>query len=179
MHPGQTHSGEPAVVEASAADRDFLGLMLFEAAHWRPSTLRPELSQALARPELSKWLEDWGRRKGDAGVLAVGAGDAPIGAAWYRFWTDENHSYGYVSPEVPELAIAVAAEHRGRGVGTMLMSGLFLAAFRHGVAQLSLSVERDNPAVGLYRAFGFREVGTVGNAWTMLADVPAFGDAHF
>jgi len=28
-----------------------------------------------------------------------------MGAAWYRFWGPEQHSYGYIAPQIPELAL--------------------------------------------------------------------------
>lgn len=161
------------LIEATAAHLPFLREMLFEAAYWRPGVHRPPLDLALQRPELRKLLAGWGTRPGDAGVIALGPADEFVGASWYRFWTDADHSYGYVSADIPELAIAVAADRRGQGAGKALMTGLLLTASRAGLERISLSVEQDNPAASLYRRFGFREVSTVGNAWTMVAEVPA------
>lgn len=142
--------------------------MLFEAAHWRPSEARPSLEQSLARPDLAKLLQDWSSRPGDVGVVAR-LGGADVGAAWYRFWSDDDHSYGYVGNHVPELAIAVVPEQRGRGIGSALLEQLLEQARQRGVERFSLSVERDNPAQRLYRRFGFERVGENGNAWTMMA----------
>ena len=151
-HPGFNAAGfvilpsdagsEWTVVRAGAADRGFLGEMLYEAAFWRPGGVRPALEQALCRPDLAKWLDGWGQRGGDAGVIALGDGEAPVGAAWYRHWTDGNHSFGYVSETVPELAIGVVEAFRGRGVGKALLTALFLEASRNRIEQLSLSVAK-------------------------------------
>jgi ribosomal protein S18 acetylase RimI-like enzyme len=153
---------------AEAKDLPFLREMLFEAGFWRPGGERPPLAEALARPDLAKLLAGWGRH-GDTGVIAEDAAARPVGAAWYRFWSDADHSYGYVSPEVPELGIAVRAEARGSGVGELLLRALLAEAGRRGVAELSLSVERDNPAARLYERVGFQRVGEVGGAFTMRA----------
>ena len=140
--------------------------MLMEAAYWRVDATRPPIDEALADPELSKLLADWGR-EGDVGVIAVD--DAiPVGAAWYRFWTEDNHSYGYVAEDVPELAIGVVSERRGEGIGAALLDALMEAARDENVARVSLSVEKDNPALRLYERAGFESMGELGNAWTMI-----------
>lgn len=147
-------------------DLPFLREMLFEAAYWRPEAPRPPLEVGLARPDLANLLTGWGRA-GDCGVIAH-EGSAPLGAAWYRLWTGDDHSYGFVAPEIPELAIGVAGGYRRRGVGRLLMKALIEEARQAGVPALSLSVERDNPAARLYHDLGFREHEAAGNAWTLI-----------
>jgi hypothetical protein len=93
----------------------FLEQMLFEAFFWNPSQTRPELQEFMQHPEFRKLLSDWGRA-GDKAVIAE-EGETPIGAAWYRLWTGENHSYGFVDAETPELGMAMRASHRSKGVG--------------------------------------------------------------
>ena len=102
-------------------------------------------------------------------MIAEDAGNRPVGAAWYRFWSDHDHSYGYVSADIPELGIAVVGGSRNRGVGGRLLHALRKLAADHGIAYLSLSVEEDNPARRLYLQHGFEQVAMVGNAWTMVA----------
>jgi ribosomal-protein-alanine N-acetyltransferase len=155
--------------EAAPGDIGFLREMLYEAAFWRPGPERAPMEEALARPELAKILRNWGR-DGDTAVLAVVSGNVPVGAAWYRLWSEEDHSFGYVGPEVPELGIAVAATHRGRGVGAQLLAAILNLAAGQGIRRVSLSVERDNPAVLLYKRYGFTAVGALGNSWTMVAE---------
>lgn len=153
----------------SAGDLPFLKEMLFEAAFWRAGSPRPALEAGLARPDLSKLLEGWGRA-GDTAVIAES--DTPLGAAWYRFWSAENHSHGFVAPEVPELGLAVRPEFRRQGLGARLLRALLEQAGREGIRRVSLSVELENPAQQLYRRIGFRSVGRVGEAWTMVVEVP-------
>ena len=148
-------------------DLPVLRNMLYEAVYWR-GIERPELEKGLARPEISKLLADWGR-VGDVAVIAQ-EHCTPLGAAWYRFWDDENHSYGYVANDVPELAIGVLEQARGRGIGRLLIERLLNEARRSGITRVSLSVERDNPALLLYEVIGFQVVGFVGNAYTMVAN---------
>jgi ribosomal protein S18 acetylase RimI-like enzyme len=158
----------PQLRRASLSDLPFLEEMLFEAAFWRASHPRPAFEIGLQRPDLAKLLRGWGRR-GDTGFVAVSAASDRLGAAWYRHWSKEDHSYGFVSEEIPELAIGVRPEARGRGVGGLLLRALLAEAGRQGIVQVSLSVEADNPAQRLYERMGFERIGREGNAWTMVA----------
>jgi ribosomal protein S18 acetylase RimI-like enzyme len=164
----------PQLREARISDLPFLEEMLFEAAFWRPSLPRPRLEIGLQRPDLARLLHGWGRR-GDTALLAVSDAAHPLGAAWYRFWSKDHHSYGFVSEYIPELAIGVRREARGRGVGGLLVRELLAEAARQGIAQVSLSVEVDNPALRLYERLGFERIGREGNAWTMVADAARVG----
>ncbi len=154
--------------EGTLQDLPFLRQMLFEAAYWRPDVHRPALQEGLSQPEIAKLLADWGR-EGDTAVIAETVMSQSVGAAWYRYWTDDNHSYGYVSADIPELGIAVCLDWRRRGVGNTLLSALKQQACQQGVESLSLSVEKDNPAHNLYLQHRFRPIEQVGNAWTMVA----------
>ncbi len=154
---------------SSPADVVFLRQMLYEAATWRPGEVRPPEDALLSDPRVAVYVEGWGRAR-DAGIVAT-SGDGRLGAAWYRTFDAGSHGYGFVEAGIPELTIAVRRELRGRGIGTSLLQGLVERARLDGLVALSLSVERDNPAVHLYERFGFVAVGGVGNTWKMRLDV--------
>jgi ribosomal protein S18 acetylase RimI-like enzyme len=154
---------------AGATDLPFLEAMLFETVHWRAGARRPVLEQALAKPEVARYVEGWGR-PGDAGVVAV-EGGPPLGAAWYRLFTAARPGYGFVDERTPELTVGVVAGERGRGVGTALLRALLESAHDAGFERISLSVEPDNPAARLYARAGFTRVGGGSGAWTMLAEL--------
>jgi ribosomal protein S18 acetylase RimI-like enzyme len=124
----------------------------------------------MADPKLALYVQSWGRT-GDAGVVAEDQTGRPLGAAWYRLFTSDEHGYGFVDVAIPELTVAVKAEVRDRGVGTALLQGLVERARVDGVPALSLSVEEDNPALSLYERLGFVVVGRIENAWTMRRDL--------
>lgn len=152
--------------EATPADLPFLRRMLHEAANWRGGSLVP-----VSLPEIARYVEGWGSREGDFGVVAVEAAGRCVGAAWYRYFDEDRHGYGYVADDVPEVTVAVEASSRGVGVGRALLRELVDRAARRGVRALSLSVEEDNPAVALYLSCGFVEVGRADNARTMTRDL--------
>ncbi len=138
---------------AVQADGMFLGDMVVEAANWRAGAPRPK-HQVLTSPEHSRYVSGW-MRPTDAGFVAMDAGGAPIGAAWYRLMPRNDPGFGYVGTQVPELIIGVRQIWRAHGVGRALLQSLAQQGRADGYARLSLSVERGNFAVTLYRSEGF------------------------
>jgi GNAT superfamily N-acetyltransferase len=155
---------------ATPNDVDFMRLMLYEAAYWRPGQRRLPFHSALADPKIARYIKGWGRA-GDLGLLAVDARNQQLGAAWYRVFAADEPGYGFVDASIPEVTIAIGSPYRRRGVGGELLSALMEQARRAGFKQLSLSVARDNPARALYERHGFVTVKEDGNALTMRADL--------
>ena len=137
---------------AAAEDFTFLATMLGEAAVWRPDKPTPTGDQVLADPRYAMYLAGWPRH-GDYGLVAEQ--DGPVGAAWYRTYTEVSHGHGFFSEEVPELSIAVVASRRHEGIGRRLLVDLIEASIAQRHPALSLSVNVDNPARGLYESVGF------------------------
>ena len=153
-----------SVRKGGHSDLEFLRLMLYEAAYWR-SGERPPIDKALADPELGKLLAGWGRQ-GDFALIAQDLSN-PVGAAWIRYWTKEEHSYGFVADDIPELSIGIMKPYRKLGIGRLLLRQLF-TEIATTTPQVSLSVEQDNPALKLYRSMQFKVVDKVANSFTMV-----------
>jgi ribosomal protein S18 acetylase RimI-like enzyme len=132
--------------------------MLGEAAVWRPDKPTPTADEVMADPRYAMYLSGWPRH-GDQGLVAEQ--DGPLGAAWYRTYTEANHGYGFVAEDVPELSVAVIASRRREGIGRRLLVDLIAASEAQGYTALSLSVNHANPARGLYESVGFQPVGEV------------------
>ena len=147
------------------ADLPFLATMLGEAAVWRPDKPTPSGDEVLADTRYAMYLAGW-PREGDYGLVAEQGG--PLGAAWYRTYTEASHGHGFVAEDVPELSIAVIASRRREGIGRRLLTDLIEAGIDHGHPALSLGVNVDNPARGLYESMGFRYVERHGITWTMI-----------
>lgn len=154
---------------AAPGDVDFLHEMLYEAAHWRPGGPRPDPAEARADPRIAQYADGFGR-PGDAGVVAEEDG-RPVGAAWYRRFTAAAPADGFVEESIPEVAIAVVPDARGRGLGTALLRALLERAAADGLAAVSLSVNDANPARGLYVKLGFFRVGGTPGSSTMVCRV--------
>jgi ribosomal protein S18 acetylase RimI-like enzyme len=152
--------------DALDADLSFMREMLFEAFFWDPCIRRPSLHAFAENSEFRKLLDRWGR-SGDRAAIAE-QGVIPVGAAWFRLWTPELHSYGFVDSAIPEIAMGVIQSCRSRGIGRALLGRLIEAARADGFPALSLSVSPTNHALKLYSSAGFRKVGESGNSWTLL-----------
>ncbi len=150
---------------AEASDADFLMEMLVVAAFWRAVGPRGTAPAVLSQPELAHYVEGW-PRPGDLGVIALEA-HQPVGAAWIRFFPENDPGYGFVDAATPELSIGVRQECRARGIGSQLLDALIASAREEGLPSLSLSVEPDNYARGLYERVGFRRVDDANGSLTM------------
>src|SRR5438093_6674268 len=109
--------------EASASDEPFLREMLYHSLYV-PAGCAPFDRDVVTRPEIAKYVEEWGR-SGDLALIAVYPNrDEAVGAVWMRIFTVFEKGYGYVGENIPELGIAVMPEHRGGGIGTTLLQRL-------------------------------------------------------
>jgi len=138
---------------ATLSDSFVLRGMLYEAAAPLARD-RPSEEQLLSNPQITAFVDGWGRT-GDHGVIAE-ADLEPAGAAWFRVFPDDDPEGGFVGGETPELLIALAPEHRGKGVGGLMLTELIQKARAEKKTALGLNVPRSNlPAVALFRRLGF------------------------
>ena len=154
--------------KAGPHDVRFLRDMLHHAFY------RREGSEAAQEQPVYRYVYAWGR-PGDAGVIALDEG-FPVGAAWYRLFQEKEPGYGFVDERTPELATAVVPSRRGRGIGERLLRALMERARDEGHGALSLAVEADHPAIGLYDRLGFREVRREGDMVVMVAQLGEASD---
>jgi len=132
------------------ADEPLLWEMLYQGIHSSGSqgALSPDI---VHQPEFARFVSEWGR-PGDSGVVAYDREQKkPIGAAWFRFRSQEPSNS---QATVPELAFAVRAENRRQGIGAALLTHLVKAEPQYST--VSIPVSSDNPAVRLYERFGFK-----------------------
>ncbi len=149
-----------------ATDHSFLWAMLDRALYVLPGT-SPLPKDVIFQPKLAKYVENWGSKEGDRGVIAILADSQTcIGAAWLRMFKSHNPGYGYVDDYTPELSIAVLPEYRGQGIGTKLLTKLF-SEVKNCYPAVSLSVSSENPALQLYRRLGFEAIAQYNDSLTM------------
>ena len=161
--------------DAAAGDGEFMADMLVAVVNWSPRWKARSRRRVLSAPATGRYIAGWPRGT-DLGVIA-GAGGAPIGAAWLRFFAPDGRGYGYVAPDVPELTIGVVASWRGRGAGRALLRAVAARATSAGIARISLSVERANFARDLYLSEGYQVTGSGGPQADTMVKVLAAGCA--
>jgi ribosomal protein S18 acetylase RimI-like enzyme len=132
-----------------AIDIPFLRDMLHHAYYWREND--PEAADPVAR-----YVVNFGR-PGDAAVIAIEE-HRRVGAAWYRLFTHDEQGFAFIDERTPEATIAVVPSMRGRGIGSGLLERLLARARQEGYDAVSLSVEKDSPAIALYERHGFERV---------------------
>ena len=90
-----------------------------------------------------------------------------VGAIWARIMND----YGHIDENTPSLAMSVLKAYRGMGIGTSLLTQMLSTEKAAGYAKLSLSVQKDNYAVKLYRKAGFTTVCETDEEYIMIVDL--------
>ncbi len=137
-------------------DETFLWEALYYAVYVGPGEpARPP--EIVRQSKLARYVLGWMTRADDLGFKAEQDG-VPVGAAWLRRWSGDEQGYGFVDRATPELSMSILPQHRGRGVGTLLLRYLLSAAEKRFTA-VSLSVSESNPARRLYEREGFIPVG--------------------
>ena len=146
------------------SDTMLLREMVYEAASGVGR--RPDRDEIFANPRAASFVDGWGRF-GDHGVIAE-CDLAPVGAAWFRVFEEDDPEGGFVGGKTPELLIALVPEHRGKGVGGLLLAELIAKARDEDMPGIGLNVPRANlPAVSLFRRHGFQVVRDVDGVLTM------------
>lgn len=141
--------------------RDFL----YEAIYIPDGTAALPKS-VITCPELQVYIADFGNSKHDKALIAEVDGTI-VGAIWARIMND----YGHIDENTPSLAMSVLKAYRGMGIGTLLLTQMLSTEKDAGYAKLSLSVQKDNYAVKLYRKMGFKTVGETDEEYIMVVNL--------
>jgi GNAT superfamily N-acetyltransferase len=136
----------------TSSEHPVLEIFLYEAIFLPPGVEAPP-RDIIYKPEVYIYVKDFGEKPDDIGFVAERS-DTIIGAAWARIIP----AFGHIDENTPELAMSVFPEHRGKGVGTILLSGLLDELKRLGYSQTSLAVQQKNDAVRFYKRLGYKVV---------------------
>ncbi|NBH15549.1 N-acetyltransferase [Lachnospiraceae bacterium] len=124
---------------------------LYEAIFIPKGIERPPKS-IIEQPELQVYIADFG--KADDWCLVAETKEKIVGAVWVRIIND----YGHIDDETPSFAISLYEEYRDLGIGSALMKAMLQLLKEKGYKQTSLSVQKTNYAVNMYRKEGFEVV---------------------
>jgi len=154
---------------ADSADYSFLRQMLYAAIFIPEGEAKPPLS-FLDSPDLDKYLNGW-MKATDCGFIGEIEGEA-IGAAWTRLFENAAAGgYGFIDNKTPELCLAVSEHCHGIGIGSALMKALLSELKCRGYKKISLSVDKANRAVTLYKKLGFKVVKEQNTDFLMIKDL--------
>ena len=135
--------------ELKPNEYELLKDFLYEAIFIPEGTEAPDRS-IIELPELALYYEDFGSGPADYCMAADDEGHV-VGAIWSRIMND----YGHVDDETPSLAMSVLKEYRNKGIGTQLLGEMLLLLKEKGYKRVSLSVQKANYAVRMYKKAGF------------------------
>ena len=122
---------------------------LYEAIFIPDGVAAPPKS-IIENEELQVYVRDFGKMPDDRCLVAECDGMV-VGAVWTRVMND----YGHIADGIPSLAMSLYKEYRNKGIGTKLLEQMLQLLRKEGYQQVSLSVQKENYAVRMYRKVGF------------------------
>ena len=81
------------------------------------------------------------------------------------------NDYGHIDNDTPSLAMSVSKEYRGLGIGSSLLKELLSALKSVGYSKISLSVQKANFAVKMYKQAGFTVVDENSEEYIMVVNL--------
>jgi ribosomal protein S18 acetylase RimI-like enzyme len=104
----------------------------------------PELQVRFLRQQFEGQHHHYVTYYPEAERLVVEQGEAPVGRLYFEEWPSQ----------IRIIDIALMPDARGRGFGSALIEDVFRRARAAG-KKVSIHVEKNNPAMALYRRLGF------------------------
>lgn len=135
---------------------------LYEAIYV-PDGMTPPSKSIISQPELQIYITDFGKKKDDICLVAE-IEKKVIGAVWVRIMND----YGHIDNDTPSFAISLYKDFRGLGIGSDLMKEMLSILKDKGYKQASLSVQKANYAVKMYKKAGFEVINENEEEYIML-----------
>ena len=135
---------------------------LYEAIFIPEGVAAPPRS-IIEQEDLQVYIRDFGRQPDDHCLVAEVDGRI-VGAVWVRVMND----YGHIDDKTPSLAISLYKDYRNRGIGTELLQRMLDLLREKGYRQVSLSVQKGNYALWMYRKAGFEVIADRGEEVLMV-----------
>ena len=130
---------------------NLLDTFLYEAI-FIPEGVQAPPKDIIKHPDLQIYVADFG--KNDDVCYVADLDGKVVGAVWTRIIND----YGHADDTTPSLSISLLKEYRNLGIGTELMKQILLTLKEREYKQVSLSVQKINYAVSMYKKVGFEVV---------------------
>lgn len=143
--------------------------MLYEAV-FQPDEENLIPRSVIKMPKIEAYIKDFGKEKDDHCIVADHNGEI-VGAVWVRTFPGELKAYGYIDDCTPVFAMSLLKKYRSQGIGSLLMKEMLSHLRKNGYKQASLSVQKMNYAVKLYKKMNFRIVEEDAEDYLMLVDL--------
>lgn len=138
---------------------------LYEAIFIPKGTQKPP-REIINNEELQIYIKDFGTDKND-NCLVAEYDNKIVGACWTRIMND----YGHIDDNTPSFAISLYKEYRGKGIGTKMMKTMLKLLKDKGYKKTSLSVQKNNYAVKMYKNAGFKIIDENTEEYIMVCDL--------
>ncbi len=138
---------------------------LYEAIFIPKGAEKPE-KEIIRNEELQVYVKDFGTDRND-NCLVAEYDNKIVGACWTRIMND----YGHIDNDTPSFAISLYEEYRGKGIGTKLMKAMLKLLKDKGYKKASLSVQKNNYAVKMYKNVGFKIIDENKEEYIMSCDL--------
>lgn len=150
--------------EIKEEEYPILSDFLYEAI-FIPEGMEKPPKAIIEQPELQVYIADFGKE--DDWCLVAEVKGKIVGAVWVRIMND----YGHIDDEIPSLAISLYDKYRSLGIGTALMDAILQFLKDKGYKKTSLSVQKANYAVNMYRKIGFKVVSENEEEYIMVCEL--------
>lgn len=138
---------------------------LYEAIFIPEGATKPT-KEIIKNEELQVYIKNFGDYKDDYCFVAE-YDNKIVGTCWTRIMND----YGHIDNDTPSFAISLYEEYRGKGIGTKLMKSMLKLLKEKGYKKTSLSVQKNNYAVKMYKNVGFKIIDENKEEYIMVCDL--------
>ena len=158
--------------EIKEEEYPILSDFLYEAI-FIPDGMEKPPKAIIEQSELQVYIADFGKE--DDWCLVAEVKGKIVGAVWVRIMND----YGHIDDEIPSLAISLYDEYRSLGIGTALMDAILQFLKDKGYKKTSLSVQKANYEVNMYRKIGFKVVSENEEGCIMVCELQQIGGLNY
>ena len=151
--------------EIRPTEMHLMKTFLYEAI-FQTDNESPLSKDIINEPKLRVYIDDFGKRGNYCLVADVDG--VVVGMVWTRILAGEIKGFGNIDEHTPELAISLYKEYRNMGMGTALMNNMLQLLKNQGYERTSLSVQKDNYAVRMYKKVGFEIVRELNDDYIMV-----------
>ncbi|KAA6301727.1 MAG: Mycothiol acetyltransferase [Candidatus Ordinivivax streblomastigis] len=152
--------------EITTNELSILEDLLYESVY-QPDETNLVPREVVNIPQIRVYIDKFGQKEDDY-CLVADLDNQIIGGVWIRILADEIKGYGNVDNQTPEFAISLFKEYRNCGIGTQLMQKMIAYLTEQDYYQTSLSVQKENYAVKMYRKLGFEIISENSEDYVML-----------